>query len=112
MVMNLVFREVDRARFDEVRDGTKAVETRAATPKYQAVNVGDELQFSCGGDTFSKKVIKKFHWPGIEAMLAEIPLKRAFPDLDTPEQVQARYAGYPGYAEKIPKFGIAGFELA
>lgn len=109
--MNLVFREVDRARFEEVRDGTKAIETRAATPKYQAVNVGDELQFSCGGDTFSKKVIKKFHWPGIEAMLAEIPLKKAFPDLDSIEQVQVRYAGYPGYEEKIKSFGIIGFEL-
>ena len=110
--MNLVFREVDRARFDEVHSGLKAVETRAATPKYQAVNVGDELQFSCGGDTFSKKVIKKFHWPNIEAMLAEVPLKSAFPDLDTPEEVKARYAGYLGYEEKIKQFGIIGFELA
>ena len=112
MSLILVFREVDRARFDEVRDGVKAIETRAATPKYRAVNVGDELQFSCGGDTFSKKVIKKFHWPSVEAMLAEIPLKQAFPDLDTVEQVKTRYANYPAYEEKIKQFGIIGFELS
>lgn len=68
MSLVLVFREVDRARFEEVRSGIKAVETRAATPKYQSINIGDELQFSCGGDTFSKKVIKKFHWPSATGM--------------------------------------------
>ena len=111
MIMTLVFRAVDRARFEEVRSGVKVVETRAATPKYQSINVGDAIKFSCGGDTFSKKVIKKYHWPTIGEMLAEIPLKSAFPDLETVEQVRTRYASYPGYEEKIKEFGIVGFEL-
>lgn len=41
-----------------------------------------------------------------------IPLKSAFPDLETAEQVRTRYANYPGYEEKIKEFGIIGFELA
>ena len=111
MIMTLVFRAVDRTRFEEVRSGVKVVETRAATPKYRAVNVGDGLTFSCGEDTFTKKVNKVYHWPDIETMLAEVPLKRIMPDLETVEHVRTRYAGYKGYAEEIPKFGIAGFEL-
>ena len=110
--MRFVFREVDRARFEEVRNGPKTIETRAATEKYQAVKVGDELTFACGGDTFTKKVVKIYHWPSAEAMLAEVPLSKVMPDLETLAQVHARYASYPGYEEKIKQFGILGFELA
>ena len=110
--MLLIFREVDRERFEEVRSGLKAIETRAGAEKYQAVQVGDEIKFKCGGDIFEKKVIKKYHWPTIEAMLAEVPLKRVMPELDTIEQAKARYASYPNYTEKIEKYGILGFELA
>ncbi|MDE2071562.1 MAG: hypothetical protein KGI70_02420, partial [Patescibacteria group bacterium] len=94
--MNLVFREVDRARFEEVHSGAKQIETRAATPKYRSVKVGDTLTFSCGSDTFTKKVGRIYHWAGPEAMLKEVELKRVMPDLDTIEQVKSRYASYPG----------------
>ena len=107
----LVFREVDRARFDEVCDGTKEIETRAATPQYRDIPVGEEITFKCGEDSFTKKVAKVYLWPSIEAMLAEVPLERIMPDVKTLEQVRARYASYPGYEEKIKEFGIVGFEL-
>lgn len=107
-----VFREIDRARFEEVRSGPKEIETRAATPKYHAVKVGGTITFSCGRDSFTKKVTKVYHWPSVEAMLAEVPLKRVMPDLDTPEQVHARYASYPDYDKKLKEFGLVGFEVA
>jgi ASC-1-like (ASCH) protein len=110
--MRLVFREVDRARFDEVQSGQKTIETRAATEKYKAIKVGDEITFACGSDTFTKKVAKIYHWPSIEAMLAEVPLSRVMPDLQTIEQVQERYASYPGYEEKIKDLGILGLLLS
>jgi ASC-1-like (ASCH) protein len=90
--MNLVFREVDRARFDEVRNGPKEIETRAAGGKYEHIKAGDELTFSCGSDTFTKKVVQAYHWPSLEVMLAEVPLGRVMPDLTTIEQVKERYA--------------------
>lgn len=46
-----------------------------------------------------------------EAMLAEVPLKKVMPALDTIEEVRERYASYSGYSEKIQQFGIIGFEL-
>lgn len=111
MAKIFVFREVDRARFEEVHSGLKQVETRAGTEKYRLIKAGDEIIFKCGDDSFSKKVAKVYHWPSIEAMLAEVPLKNVMPDLDTIEQVRARYASYPNYSEKINTFGLLGFEL-
>lgn len=105
------FREIDRDRFEEVRSGIKKVETRAGKEKYLSVAVGDVVTFTCGADSFTKKVTKRYHWAGIEEMLAEIPLKDIMPDLDTLEQVKARYASYPDYVDHIPKFGILGFML-
>lgn len=109
--MDFVFREEDRARFEEVRSGAKEIETRAASPKYQNIAVGDIITFSCGGDIFTKQVVKKYHWPSVEAMLAEVPLRRVMPDLDTLEQVKARYASYPDYEEKIKEFDLLGIEF-
>jgi ASC-1-like (ASCH) protein len=105
------FREVDRARFEEVRSGIKQIETRAAKEKYLAIKAGDTVTFVCGSDSFTKTVARVYHWPSAEAMLHEVELKRVMPDLITIEQVNARYASYPGYPELIAKVGLLGFEL-
>jgi ASC-1-like (ASCH) protein len=109
--MQFVFREEDRARFEEVCSGVKEIETRAASPKYQSVKVGDEVRFVCGSASFTKKVAKVYRWPSVEAMLKEVPLKRVMPDLKTTEQVRARYASYPDYDSKLKQYGLIGFEL-
>ncbi|MBM3271782.1 hypothetical protein FJY94_00625 [Candidatus Kaiserbacteria bacterium] len=109
---HLEFREVDRVRFEEVRSGLKGIETRAATDKYRAMEEGDVITCTCGQDSFSKRIVRKWHWRTIEAMLAEVPLQRIMPDVHSLEQARARYATYPGYPEKIATYGIVGFELA
>jgi ASC-1-like (ASCH) protein len=110
-VVEVEFREVDRARFNEIKSGVKSVETRAATEKYQSIKVGDEITFTCGADTFSKKVNKVYHWSTVEAMVSEVGLKKIAPNLDTIEQLKDAYVTYPNYPEKIDKYGILGFEL-
>lgn len=109
--MNLIFREEDRPRFEEVKSGIKKIETRAATPKYQKLGVGDEITFTCGEDSFTKTIAKRYHWPSVDAMFAEVPLKNVMPDIDSVEAAKARYASYPGYPEKIKQFGLLGFEF-
>lgn len=111
-IHDIEFREVDRARFEEVRSGLKSVETRAVNEKYESIEEGDEIRFICGQDSFSKKVRKIYYWPTIEAMLAEMPVAKMMPGLVTVEEVRKRYATYPGYLEKIAEKGIQGFELA
>lgn len=110
-IHTLKFEEVDRARFNEVRDGTKKIETRAMNEKYDSIEQGDEIMFTCGEDHFTKKVSKTYHWPTVEAMLIEVPLDKVMPGLLTVEEAKNRYSTYPGYMEKIEKGGILGFEL-
>ncbi|MBL8158084.1 hypothetical protein JNK62_00910 [bacterium] len=73
---------------------------------------GDDIQFICGSDSFSRKVRKIYFWPTVEAMLAEVPIAKVMPGLLTVEQVKNRYASYPRYLEKIEAKGILGFELS
>ncbi len=107
----LRFRVVDKKNFDELKSGIKAVETRAATIKYQPIEKGDTLTFVCGKDKFSKTIIKKTHFKSIDAMFRKIPFKKISPDLKTKEEAEKRYYSYPNYKEKIEEFGLLAFEL-
>jgi ASC-1-like (ASCH) protein len=109
---DIEFREVDRKRFEEIRDGVKRIETRAAAEKYLSVKEGDELVFRCGDDSFVKRVGRVYRWPSIEAMAEEVPLADVIPSAASMEETRARYASYPGYGEKIRKDGLLGFRLA
>lgn len=107
----LRFRQVDRNNFEEVRDGSKSIETRAATIKYRPIEVGDTLTFVCGKDRFIKTISKKYHWAGIDEMLKEVPLKKVMPSVSSVEDMKKTYASYPGYDLKIRELGLLGFEL-
>ncbi|MCK5060038.1 MAG: hypothetical protein KAR00_02755 [Candidatus Pacebacteria bacterium] len=107
----LKFREVDKERFEEIKNGVKAIETRAGTKEYQSIEAGGEIKFVCGNDVFSKKILRKYHWSTIEDMLTEVPIKKVMPNLNSAEQIRKRYASYPDYLEKIEEYGILGFEL-
>jgi len=107
----LRFRAVDKKNFEELRKGIKAVETRASSVKYQPIEKGDVLIFTCGKDKFSKTITKKTHFKSIDAMLKKIPFKKIMPDLKSLEEVKKSYYSYPNYKEKIKKFGILAFEL-
>lgn len=108
----LKFRAVDKINFENVRNGVKAIETRAATTKYQPIAVGDTLVFSCDGEKFSKTITKKYHWPSVDAMVEEIDFKKVMPTVNSVEEMKKRYASYPDYDEKIREFGLLGFELS
>lgn len=107
----LKFRAVDKKNFDELKSGIKAVETRAATIKYQPIEKGDILLFTCGKNKFSKIITKKSHFKSIDAMFGKIPFKKIMPDLTSKEEAEKRYYSYPNYKEKIKEFGIFAFEL-
>ncbi|MBO4429687.1 MAG: DUF402 domain-containing protein [Clostridia bacterium] len=46
-----------RAPFDKIKSGEKNVELRLYDEKRRALNVGDVIEFSCEGETFSVKVV-------------------------------------------------------
>lgn len=107
----LRFRAVDKKNFDEVKNGSKPIETRAATVKYQPIEVGDILLFVCGKERLEKKIIKKRHFPSIDAMIKKIPYKEIMPSVKSVEEMKKAYSSYSGYDEKIKEFGIFAFEL-
>lgn len=107
----LRFRAVDDVNFELLRSGEKAIETRAATPKYQKIEVGDKLEFVCGEKRMVKTITKKYWWPNIDAMVAEIPFKKIMPRVASLDEMRRRYASYPSHEEKIEKFGLLGFAL-
>ena len=107
----LRFRKENKDDFDRLRSGIKSVETRAASPKYQPVETGDNLFFVCGKDKFSKIIKKKYHFKDIDSMLRKISFKKIGPKLKSKEELKKMYDSYPNYKEKIKKFGILAFEL-
>lgn len=107
----VVFRAVDRDKFDEVRNGAKIIETRAATPKYQAIQTGDELLFACGEDTFAKRIIEVRHYDSLDTMFDALPLSKILPSVASREAAYEVYHSFPGYKEKLAEHGMLAFIL-
>ncbi|MDP2655248.1 MAG: hypothetical protein Q8P17_01670 [bacterium] len=108
----LRFKAVDKDNFDEVKNGIKSIETRAGTIKYKPIEIGDTLTFVCGQERCIKKVVMKFHWPSIDAMVKEIGFKKVIPLVKSVDEIKKVYMSYPDYEKKIKEHGLLGFELA
>ena len=107
----LRFRAVDRDIFDEIRNGLKSVETRAATERYRDIKKGDELVIKCGTARLVKRVKRVRHFASIGSMFNAIPFKKIMPSARNPTEAREAYYGYPGYKDKIRKNGIVALEL-
>jgi len=107
----LSFRVEDKRNFDQLKDGSKPIETRAATAKYQPVEIGDELVFVCYGEQFSRRVTNKEHFRSVDEMAEKIHFQDIMPWVESVEEMKKAYSAYPGYDEKIKEFGIFAFYL-
>ena len=97
--------------FVNIKNGTKSVETRAATKKYRGIKAGDIIIFSCGKEKFSKIVKRVRYFKTIGLMLKEIKLKSIMPGCNSAGELEKSYYSYPNYHEKIKKFGLAAIEF-
>lgn len=109
--MIIRFREIDRDGFNLVKTGYKTIETRAATPRYRGIKVGDILTFTCGRDRFNKTVVAKQVYRNARALLKSVPLSQVAPDRTTKQQMLDRYASFPDYEQKITKYGLVAWKL-
>ncbi len=107
----LVFRKSDKDNFEQIRNGSKSIETRANSIKYEPIKAGDMLIFSCDGEKLLKKISRRYHWKSIDEMVKELPFKRIMPNIESVEEMKKVYASYPNYTEKIKEHGLLGFEL-
>lgn len=107
----LRFRAVNRGIFMDIKSGKKSVETRAASKKYGDIKAGDMLVLVCGKERFEKKVKKARVFKTISALLKVHPLRKIMPKLKSEKEWQEELYSYPGYKEKIKKFGLIALEL-
>lgn len=106
------FRKEDKYIFDFAKAGQKYVETRAATPRHMLVSVGDNILFLCGGEKFSRKVSRVAHYPTLEKLFKSEKLLSIVPWVKSEEEARKVYYSFPGYEEKIKKFGIIAWGLS
>ncbi len=104
-------REVDRRVFEALQDGTKHVETRAGSPRYQHVQAGDEAVFDCGDDRITRKIRTVRHFNDIHSLIEHYGVKAISPWLKTEEEQVAMYHSFPGHRERIAQYGIIAMEL-
>jgi ASC-1-like (ASCH) protein len=75
----LRFREVDRSGYNDIVDGHKSVETRAATVKYKPIQAGDMLVITCGKERIEKPIKAVRYFSSIDELFANIELKKVMP---------------------------------
>mgnify|MGYP001572091650 FL=1 len=102
----LRFRQVDRDIFKDIRSGKKRVETRAATVKFRNIKSGDVVVFVCGGDKFERKVKSTQIFKDIKILLKSYKIRDIAPRLSSEKDLIKMYHSFPGYEEKIAKFGL------
>ncbi len=107
----LRFRAVNRDTWRAIRNGTKRVETRAATPHYQNIGVGDRLRLVCGKGSFIKTVRRVRRFRTVAALTRVYRVRDVNPSCTTLQELTTMYQTFPGYTEKLKKYGILAFEL-
>lgn len=107
----LRFRIVNYDIFEAIKTGKKKIETRAGSPKYFDIKAGDTLVFVCGKNKFEKKIkgVKKFN--DIKSLHKVYKPQEINPKTRTPEESEKMYFSFPGYKEKIKKYGLVALEL-
>jgi len=98
--------------FTAIKEGKKKMETRAASPKYQDIKEGDTIVFSCEDSTFKKKVVSAKRFDSIEKILEEYGPSDINPKVKNREELEKMYYSFPGYEEKIRKYGFIVIGLA
>ena len=107
----LRFRAVNRNIFEAIKSGKKKIETRAATPKYSQIKTSNNLIFVCGKERFSKNVKKVKKFKSIMALCKTYKPQDINPKTKTIEELEKMYHSFPGYKEKIKKYGLMALEL-
>jgi len=105
----LPFLDADYENFQMIKDGTKEIETRVAAPKYQDIQEGDVLKFTCKGESLEKVIEKIHHWQSVDEMLETLSVSDVMPNAETKEELLEAYDSYPNYKENMEKYGIFGF---
>lgn len=104
-------RAADYEIFQAIADGKKKFETRAATPRYQNVEVGDVITLVCGKEKIKKEVKKVERFGTIGALLKKYKPEEVNPFTHSAKEARDMWYGFPGYKEKIDRYGLVVWKL-
>ena len=112
----LRIRSVDARIFNALRNGKKRIETRAlgsprASRNYRNIVAGDTLLFICGKRRLRRTVLAVHRYRSPKALFRVYRYKSIDPWARTLTEAIARYDSFPGYTERIKKYGIICFGL-
>lgn len=107
----LTIRGTDRQFFELIKFGEKTIETRAATDKYRRIKAKDILIFKCGKNKLEKAVTRVHHFRTIEDLAGSLDLRKIMPFVSSIKQAKLVWYSFPGYQEKIRKYGLVAFEI-
>ena len=79
--------------------------------KYHYLQPGDALLMLCGSDLVEKRIKKSLHFASVDQMLKQVDFKRILPSGRSVNDIQEIYSSFPGYKEKVRKFGLMAFEI-
>lgn len=107
----LRFRKINKDILGAIRSGKKKVETRAATERYRNIKAGDTAKLICGKDSFEMKVKKATTFKSITAVLKKYKPETINPKTHTAKEARDMWYSFPGYKDKIRKYGLIAVEL-
>jgi len=109
IILNI--RQCDRAIFDAILDGSKKVETRAASTKFQNLKTGDIAVLKCGREKAERRIKTVRYVAGIDELLKYYIVSDINPSIKEREELEKMYYSWPNYREKIEKFGLVAIEF-
>lgn len=105
------FRKQNRDIFEAVKDGRKPLETRAASPKFQRIKVGDTAKMVCGKESFEEEITSVEFFRTIEDLLKKYHFKKINPFAFSKEDLYKMWQRFSGYLEKIKKYGLVALKF-
>ena len=97
--------------FEVILDGTKKIETRAATKKFRGLKVGDVVVLVCGNRKAKKRIKTVELLRSMGAVLKKYKPVDINPNTQTAKEIKKMWLSFPGYKEKIKKHGLAAMQL-
>ena len=73
--------------------------------------MGDTLVISCGGEQVEKEVRHVSIYDSIDSLLANENLHDVMPLVADEAEARKVWRSYPGYDEKIAKYGIVAWQI-
>lgn len=109
--VQLKFRAVNKDIFEAISDGSKKIETRAATTKFKNLKSGDIVLLVCGKNKAEKKIKNVQTFKTIGKLVDVYKVSDINPGLKTQEQLTKMYYSFSNYKEKIDKYGLIAMEF-